>query len=76
MDLQIDTNSKNHINAIVNMGKEDDWRLTQFYGEPITHKIFESWNLLRQLNNHGIYYGNSIIILIFHGCVWGTLMNY
>ena len=35
MDLQIDTSSKNHIDAIVNKGK----------------RRFESWNLLRQLNN-------------------------
>ena len=51
MDLQIDTSSKNHIDAIVNKSKEDVWRLTGFYGEPITHKRFESWNLLWQLNN-------------------------
>ena len=51
MDLQIDTSSKNCIDAIVNKGKEDVWRLTGFYGKPITHKRFESWNLLRQLNN-------------------------
>ena len=35
IDLQIDTSSKNHIDAIVNKGK----------------RRFESWNLLRQLNN-------------------------
>lgn len=52
MDLQVDTSSKNHINAIVNKGKEDAWRIIGFYGEPTTHKRFESWNLLRQLNNH------------------------
>ena len=51
VDLQVDTSSKNHIDAIVNKGKEDAWRVTGFYGEPITHKRFESWSLLRQLNN-------------------------
>ena len=35
IDLQIETSSKNHIDAIVNKGK----------------RRFESWNLLRQLNN-------------------------
>ena len=65
MDLQIDTNSKNHIDAIVNKGKEDVWRLTRFYGEPITHKRFESWNLLQQLNNR----------FNLPGCVRGTLKS-
>lgn len=51
IDLQVDTFSKNHIDAIVNKGKEDVCRLIGFYGEPITHKRFESWDLLRQLNN-------------------------
>ena len=51
LDLSIDTYSKNHIDAIINKGKEDAWRFTGFYGEPITHKRSESWNKLRQLSN-------------------------
>lgn len=42
LDLSIDTFSKNHIDAIINKGKEDSWRFTRFYGEPVTHKRFES----------------------------------
>ena len=42
IDLSIDTFSKNHIDAIINKGKEDSWRFTGFYGDPITHKRFES----------------------------------
>ncbi|KAL0009461.1 hypothetical protein SO802_010963 [Lithocarpus litseifolius] len=45
------TFSKNHIDAIINKGKEDAWRFTGFYGEPVTHNRFESWDMLRQLNN-------------------------
>ena len=51
IDLDVDTYSKNYIDAIVNKGKEDAWRLTGFYGEPITHKRYESWDLLCNLNN-------------------------
>ena len=42
---------KNHIDAIVNKGMEEAWRLTGFYGEPMTHKRFDSWSLLHQLIN-------------------------
>ena len=38
---------KNRIDAIFNKGKEEAWRLTSFYGEPMTHKR----NLLHQLIN-------------------------
>ena len=48
--LNVETSSKNHIDCIIGKGSEDAWRFTGFYGEPITHKKFESWELLRQLN--------------------------
>ena len=50
IDLSIDTFSKNYIDAIINKGKEDSWRFTGFYGDPVTYKRFESWNVLCQLN--------------------------
>ena len=49
IDLSIDTFSKNHIDAIINKRKKDSWRFTGFYGDPVTHKCFESWNMLHQL---------------------------
>lgn len=49
--LTVETFSKNHIDAINNKGKEDTWRLTGFYNEPMTYKQLESWNMLCQLNN-------------------------
>lgn len=51
IDLNVDAFSKNHIDTIINKGKEDEWRLTGFYGEPMTHKRSKSWDMLRQLNN-------------------------
>ena len=51
IDVSVELFSKNHIDAIVNKGKEDAWIFTGFYGEPVTHRRFESWDMLRQLNN-------------------------
>ena len=48
--MSIDTFSKNHIDAIINKRKKDSWRFTGFYGDQVTHKRFESWNVLHQLN--------------------------
>ena len=47
VDLSVDSFSPNHIDSIINKGKEDVWRFTGFYGEPVTHKRMESWNKLR-----------------------------
>ena len=49
VDLHVETSSKNHIDAIVNKGDDGAWRITGFYGEPVTHRRMESWNLLREL---------------------------
>ena len=51
IDVNVDNFSKNHIDAIINKGKDDDWRFTSFYGEPTTHLRHESWSLLCDLNN-------------------------
>ena len=50
-DFSIDTYSPNHIDAIVNKGREDKWRFTGFYGEPDTRNRHESWVKLRKLKN-------------------------
>ena len=52
MDVNVETFSKNQIDSIINKGKEDAWRFTGFYGEPVTHLRHESWSKLRQLNSH------------------------
>ena len=47
----METFSKKHIDSIINKGKEDAWRFTGFYGEPVTHLRHEAWSKLRQLNS-------------------------
>ncbi|XP_065639086.1 uncharacterized protein LOC136071560 [Quercus suber] len=47
----VDSFSKFHIDAIVNGGGEDAWRLTGFYGEPETSRRSEGWNMLRMLSS-------------------------
>lgn len=37
-DFSIDMCSLNHIDAIINQGKEDEWRFAGFYGELDTKK--------------------------------------
>ena len=51
IDIPVESFSKNHIDYIIDKGRERAWRFIGFYGEPVTHKHFESWNRLRQLNN-------------------------
>lgn len=51
MDVIVETFFKNHIDSIINKGKEDAWRFTGFYGELITHLRHESWSKLCQLNS-------------------------
>ena len=48
-DFSVDTFSSNHIDAIVNKGKEDAWRFTSFYGEPDRRNHHISWAKLRSL---------------------------
>ena len=50
-DFSIVTYSPNHIDAIVNKGREDEWRFTGFYGELDTRNRHESWSKLRKLKN-------------------------
>ena len=47
----METFSKNHMDSIINKGKENAWRFIGFYGEPATHLRHESWSKLRQLNS-------------------------
>ena len=51
MNLRVETSSKNHIDCIIGGDTEGAWRFTGFYGEPITHKCHESWELLQQLHS-------------------------
>lgn len=49
VDLNVEPSSLNHIDVLINKGKADVWRLTGFYGHPVTQRRVESWNLIRSL---------------------------
>ena len=50
-DLQVMSSSLNHIDTLINRGKENVWRFTGFYVIPETQLRWKSWDLLRELNN-------------------------
>ena len=49
VDVLVDTYSLNHINAIINKSKEDEWQFIDFYGKPDTRNHYISWATLRRL---------------------------
>ena len=49
--LQVMSSSHNHIDVLINRGKENVWCFTGFYGALETQFRMESWDLLRALNN-------------------------
>ena len=50
MQIDVDSSSLNHIDVIVNKGKEDSWRFTGIYGFPEASRKSDTWNLLRNLH--------------------------
>ena len=48
--LDVQTSSDNHIDAVVNQGMDDAWRITGFYGNPDSANREDSWSLLRDLS--------------------------
>ena len=42
VDFSVDTYSPNHIDVIVNKGKEEEWQFTDFYGESDTNNHYIS----------------------------------
>lgn len=51
VELDVDSSSLNHIDAIINKRNDGEWRFTGFYGDPVTQRRMESWNLLRNLHD-------------------------
>lgn len=51
LDLHVESSSKNHIDSIINKGRDEAWRFTGLYGEPDTYRRSEAWNRLRLLNS-------------------------
>ena len=49
--LRVDSSSLNHIDVIIDEGRENSWRFIGFYGAPETYNRHVSWNLLRSLNS-------------------------
>jgi len=49
LKVDVESSSLNHIDVLINKSKEDGWSFTGFYGEPLTQRRLESWNLLRNL---------------------------
>ena len=49
VDFSLGTFSPNHIDGVLNKGKEDEWRFTGFYGESETSNHHLSWACLRRL---------------------------
>lgn len=48
-DFSLGTFSLNHIDGILNKGKEDKWRFIGFYGESDTSNHHMSWSYLQRL---------------------------
>ena len=49
--VDVESSSLNHIDFLINKGKEDEWRFTGFYGASETQKRVKSWDLIRSLHN-------------------------
>ena len=50
--LDVQTSSDNHIDAVVDQGMDDAWRITGFYGNPDFANREDSWSLLHDLSHH------------------------
>ena len=50
IEVDVKSSSLNHIDVTINKNSEKPWRFIGFYGEPDTHKRFESWDLLCSLH--------------------------
>ena len=51
IDLRIRTFSPRHIDAVVNLGIDDAWHFTGFYGAPEVANREHSWSVLRHLSS-------------------------
>ena len=49
LNLKVQSSSPSHIDAVVAPGVDDAWRLTGFYGNPVTANREHSWALLKHL---------------------------
>ena len=49
--MSIESSSQNHVDVVINKGKENAWRFTGIYVAPKTHLRMETWNLIRELKS-------------------------
>ena len=79
-DVKVESSSLNHIDVVINGGKENVWRFTGFYGAPETQLRIDSWNLLRNLNGQSslpwLCVGDFNEILKSHEKLSGRLQPY
>ena len=72
--------SQNHIDVVINKGKDNAWRFTGIYGAPETHLRSETWELICGLHRHEslpwLYGGDFNEILKSHEKSGGRLRPY
>ena len=51
INLMVEDSDRYYIDAMIDKNKENEWRLTGFYGEPNTARRHEAWDKLRALNS-------------------------
>ena len=50
ISVSVQNTSNRHIDAIIDLGMDDAWRFTSFYGNSDTASREDSWSLLNQLS--------------------------
>ena len=50
IEVEVESSSLNHIDAVINKNSGKAWRFIGFYGNPETHRRSESWDLLHSLH--------------------------
>ena len=51
INLKVEGSHRYYIDATIDKGTDNDWRLTKFYSKPKTSKRREAWEILRQFNS-------------------------
>ncbi|XP_030970334.1 uncharacterized protein LOC115990663 [Quercus lobata] len=79
IQIDVDSSSLNHIDVIVNKGKEDSWRFTGIYGLLEASRKSETWNLIRNLHRKytlpWLCAGDFNEILLSHEKLGGGLIS-
>ena len=79
IQIDVDSSSLNHIDVIVNKGKENSWRFTGIYGMPEASRKSETWDLLRNLHQKyslpWLCAGDFNEILLSHEKLGGALRS-